>query len=131
MKTLRSGVKRSEIFVFGVRSAIFYSVEKSQTLENEIRIYSLQFLFLTWVEVRSLNSYLAVIVTTGFRWIFDLNLGKLAENNSSKILGGKLVEKQLAGNSPAENSSQEQITISSKHSANFVLNYYEVLRCKP
>ena len=32
---------------------------------------------------------------------------QLAENNSSKILGGKLVEKQLAENSPAENSSQE------------------------
>ena len=32
---------------------------------------------------------------------------QLTENNSSKILGGKLVEKQLAENSPAKNSSQE------------------------
>ena len=31
---------------------------------------------------------------------------QLTENNSSKILGGKLVEKQLAENSPTENSSQ-------------------------
>ena len=33
---------------------------------------------------------------------------QVAENNWSKILGGKLVEKQLSENAPAENSSQEQ-----------------------
>ena len=33
---------------------------------------------------------------------------QLAENNWSKILGRKLVEKQLAENDPTENSSQEQ-----------------------
>ena len=62
---------------------------------------------------------------------------QLAENNWSKILGGKLVEKQLAEKSPAANSSQEQKIISGKYSANFViipcyevLNDYEVLHCK-
>ena len=34
-----------------------------------------------------------------------MNLGKLAENNWSKILGGKLAEKQLAENSPEETLS--------------------------
>ena len=36
---------------------------------------------------------------------------QLAENISSKLLGEKLVEKQLTKNSPAENSSQVQIII--------------------
>ena len=67
--------------------------------------------------------------------INSMNLGKLVENNSSKttrrkqlaennwskILGRKLVEKQLAENDPAENSSQEQKIISDKYSANLVI----------
>ena len=50
---------------------------------------------------------------------------------------GKLVEKQLAENSPAEHSSQEWNIISSESSANFViipcyeiLNYSELVHCK-
>ena len=61
----------------------------------------------------------------------------LVENNWSKILGGKLVEKQLAESSWAENSSQEQKIISDKYNADCVialshevLNYNEVLQCK-
>ena len=48
---------------------------------------------------------------------------QLAEN-WSKILGGKLVEKQekqLAENSPSENLSQEHKIISDKYSAYFVI----------
>ena len=68
----------------------------------------------------------------------DANLGKLVENNWLKILGGKLVEKQLAENSATENSSEVQKIMSAKYSANFVvivlcyevLNYDEVLHCK-
>ena len=53
---------------------------------------------------------------------------KLAENNWSKILSGKLVEKQLAENAPAENSSQGQKIISDKYSANLVIVLcYQVL----
>ena len=45
------------------------------------------------------------------------DLGKLVENNWwSNILGGKPVDKQLAENAPAENSSQKQ---NLKYSANF------------
>ena len=41
------------------------------------------------------------------------DLGKLVENNWwSNILGGKPVDKQLAENAPAENSSQKQKIIS-------------------
>ena len=46
---------------------------------------------------------------------------QLAENNWSKILGGKLVEKQLAENAPVENSSQGLKIISDKYSANLVI----------
>ena len=53
---------------------------------------------------------------------------QLAENNWSKILGGNLVEKPLAENAPAENSSQEQKIISDKNSANLVIVLcYQVL----
>ena len=73
-----------------------------------------------------------------FAQAFEVNLGKVVENKWSKILGGKkLIEKELAKNSPAENSSQEQIITSGKYSPYFVitpcyevLNYYEVLHCK-
>ena len=64
------------------------------------------------------------------------NLGKLVENNWSKILSEKLVEKQLAKKCQAENS-QEQKRISDKYSDSFVivlryevLNYNGVLHCK-
>ena len=41
---------------------------------------------------------------------------------------GKLVKKRLAENSPAENSSQEQMIISGKYGSNFVIiPCYEVL----
>ena len=43
---------------------------------------------------------------------------QLAENNSSKILDGKLVEGQLAQNSPVEKSSQEWKIFAGKYSAN-------------
>ena len=56
-----------------------------------------------------------------------MNLGKLVENNKSKILGEKLAEKQLTENSPAENSQVQKI-ISAKYSGNFVIVLcYEVL----
>ena len=76
----------------------------------------------------------------GIRFNFILscpNLGKLVKDNWSKIQHGKLIEKQLTENSPAENSSPVQKIISAKYSAKFViilcydvLNYYEVLHCK-
>ena len=43
------------------------------------------------------------------------SLGKLVENNWSEILGGKLVDTQLAENSPQENSSQVQKIIIAKY----------------
>ena len=53
---------------------------------------------------------------------------QLVENNWSKVLGGKLVDKQLAENAPAENSSQELRIISDKYSANLVIVLcYQVL----
>ena len=53
---------------------------------------------------------------------------QLIENNWSKKQGGKLVEKQLAENAPAENSSQEQKIFSDKYSANFAKSSYCVIK---
>ena len=54
------------------------------------------------------QNYVFWLCATFFEILFNKpNLGKLVENNWSEILGGKLVEKQLAKNSPAKNSSQE------------------------
>ena len=50
---------------------------------------------------------------TGTNRMF-MNLGKFVVNNCSKILGGELVEKQLAENFAAEDSSQVQKIISTK-----------------
>ena len=59
------------------------------------------------------------------------------QDESRKTRRKQLVEKQLAENSPAEDSYQVQKIIPGKYSANFViilcyevLNYFKVLNCK-
>ena len=60
-----------------------------------------------WHEEATISSRFTLPSTTHGWKETPRNLGKLVENNWSKILGGKRLEKQLARNSPAENSLQK------------------------